>query len=95
MLEETVMYNFRVVVPESLKEEVLKRWHTAHQGIEGMQSRAMDTVFWPGITKDLEEVRARCRECNFKQPSQAALPPKPMTSPEYPFQYIIADYCTN
>ena len=43
--------------------------HAAHKGIEGMQSRAMDTVFWPGITKDLEEIRARCRVCNIKKGS--------------------------
>ena len=53
MLEETVMYNFRVVVLQSLKEEVLEGLHAAHQGIEGMKSRAMDKVFCPGITKDL------------------------------------------
>ena len=56
-----------------------------------MQSRARDTVFWPNITRDLEEIRARCSECNVKAPSQAANVPKPLVSPDYPFQYIVAD----
>ena len=52
----------------------------------GMLTRAQDTVFWPGIYAALE--------CNVKQPSQAALPPRPLASPDYPFQMIEADYCT-
>ena len=63
-------------------------------GGRGMLARAQDTVFWPGIYADLEAVRARCGECNVKQPSQAALPPRPLASPDYPFQMIEADYCT-
>ena len=81
------MFNSRVMVPRSLQEEVLEGLHAAHKGVEGMQSRGMETVF----IKKMEEAKARCRECNVKQPSQAALPP--LVSPDYPFQYIVADYC--
>ena len=94
VLDNNVMYHSRVMVPVSLQEEVLAGLHAAHQGVEGMQSRAKETVFWPNITRDLEEIRARCRECNVKQPSQAPLPPRPLVSPDYPFQYIVADYCS-
>ena len=50
-------------------------------------------MFWPGIYADLETVRVRCRECNVKQPSNAALPPRPLASPYYHFQ-MVANYCT-
>ena len=73
----SVIYHSRVIVSVSLQEKVQEGLHAAHQGMEGMQSRAREMVFWPNITKDLEEIRARCRECKLKQPSQAALPPKP------------------
>ena len=59
-----------------------------------MLARAQHTVFWPGIFNDLEVIRARCRECNVKAPSQAALPPRQLASPEYPFHMIVADCCT-
>ena len=75
VLDGTVMYHSRVVVPVSLQEEVLEGLHAAHQGIEGMHARARETVFWPNITRDLEEIRARCSQCNVKAPSQAAIPP--------------------
>ena len=59
-----------------------------------MQARARETVFWPNITRDLEEIRARCSECILKVPSQGAIPPKPLASPDYPFQYVVVDYCS-
>ena len=71
------MYDSRVVVPETLRKEVIEALHAAHQ-VVGMLARAQDTVFWPGIYANLEAERARCGECNVKQPSQAALPPKPL-----------------
>ena len=70
----SVIYHSRVIVSVSLQEKVQEGLHAAHQG---MQSRAREMVFWPNISKDLEEIRARCWECKLKQPSQAALPPKP------------------
>ena len=30
----------------------------------------------------------------MKAPSQAAIPPKPLVNPNYPFQYVDADYCS-
>ena len=53
VLDGTVMYHSRVVVPVCLQEEVLEGLHAAHQGIEGMQARARETVFCPNITRDL------------------------------------------
>ena len=50
-------------------------------------------MFWPGIFKDLETVRATCRDCCVRAPSQSAMPPAPLPSPEYPFHMLVADYC--
>ena len=86
------MYHSRVVVPVCLQEEVLEGLHAAHQGVEGMHVRARKTVFRPNITRDLEEIRARCSQCNVKASSQAAIPPKPLMSPDYPFKQVMADY---
>ena len=70
VLDNTVMYDSRVVVPETLRKEVLEGLHTVYQGVGGMLAGALDTVFWPGIYADLKAVGARCGECNVKQPSQ-------------------------
>ena len=94
VLDGCLMYGNRLVIPKELRHEVLSHLHSAHQGVEGMLSRAKQTVFWPGLYSDLEKLRARCRECHVRAPSQPALPPHPIASPDYPFQQITADYCT-
>ena len=56
-----------------------------------MIARAETSVFWPGITPDINTVRASCQQCNRNAPSNPSAPPM---SPEYPFQCICADYFT-
>ncbi|KAK7088249.1 hypothetical protein V1264_022185 [Littorina saxatilis] len=57
-----------------------------------MNVRAEASVFWPGITPDITAVRANCTHCNRIAPSNPSAPPTPLLTPEYPFQYICADF---
>ena len=91
-LDGVILYKERVVIPPRLRHEVTSTLHAAHQGVQAMISRAKSSVFWPGITAAINEVRATCGPCNRMAPSQASLPPEPVNVPEYPFQYICADY---
>ena len=91
-LDGVILYKERVVIPPRLRPEVTKTLHTAHQGVQAMLSRAKSSIFWPGITAALNEVRANWGPCIRMAPSQANLPPEPGNVPEYPFQYICADY---
>ena len=88
------MYNSRVIVPAALRQEVLEGLHAAHQGVGKMHDRSMQAVYWPGLYKELEGRRNRCEACDKTAPSQSAMPPLPIQSPEYPFQMLVADYCT-
>ena len=57
-----------------------------------MNERALQTVYWPDITLDINRLRQGCDNCDKYAPSQPALPPCPLASPDYPFQMISADY---
>lgn len=76
----------------SLRKACLTALHAAHQGTSAMTARAETSIFWPGITADIHQLRSSCTTCNRMAPSQAALPPTPPTPSEYPFQCICADY---
>lgn len=74
-LDGVVLYNDRIIIPPSLRPEVLNSLHSAHQGISSMTSRAEASVFWPGITSDIQNMRTRCSQCNRMAPSQPNPPP--------------------
>jgi hypothetical protein len=57
-----------------------------------MIARAEASVFWPGITPAIIDTRAQCNYCNRIAPSNPSAPPTPLTSPDYPFQCVCADY---
>ena len=85
-------YNDRVIIPPSLREDILTTLHSAHQGVTSMTARAEASIFWPGITPAIKAVRQHCNHCNRMAPSQPSAPPTPLTQPEYPFQYLCADF---
>ena len=87
-----VMYKDRAVIPKSLRASVLDSLHSAHQGVSSMQMRAQSIVFWPGMTRDIENKRKSCSDCNRNAPSQAILPTDPAQPPSSPFENIYADF---
>ena len=87
-----VLYNDRIVVPPSLRDQILESLHAAHQCTSMMHSRARSSIFWPGISKAIQQQRDHCNSCNRNAPSQPSAPPFPVTKPEYPFQCLCADF---
>ena len=92
VINGVVLYKDRIVVPHTLRNRVIENLHSAHQGVTSMTSRAMSTVFWPGITSSIEEARQKCRTCHKNAPSQPKLPPIAPKIPTTPFQMICSDY---
>ena len=86
------LYKERVIIPKSLRDEVLETLHSAHQGVTGMNERAQASVWWPGITPQIKEKRDKCKNCHEHAPSQPSSPPAPLPQPEFPFQQIVSDY---
>ena len=87
-----ILYKDRIVIPPSLRRQIVENLHSAHQGVSSMYSRAQTIVYWPTLTADLEEARDACRSCHRNAPSHAKLPPTAPEIPTTPFQMIFADY---
>ena len=92
VVDGVVTFKGRAVVPHSMREEVLKALHRAHQGSTSMSLRASETVWWPGVGADIGRVRENCLRCRQNAPSQQPAPPKELPVPAYPFQLISSDY---
>ena len=92
VMDGVILYNDRIIIPSALRERVLLNLHSAHQGVTSMSSRALATVFWPGITASIEKARNNCRTCHRNAPSQAKLPPTEPSLPKVPFEMICSDF---
>ena len=92
MAEGAILYKDRVVIPRMLRREILEGLHAGHQGVVSMRARAANCVFWPGIDRAIQDVRNRCKTCDYIAPSQANEPSITAEPPVYPFQKICTDY---
>ena len=92
VMDGVIMLDSRMVVRQALRGHILQALHSAHQGVSGMRSQAQETVFWPGMSRDIEEVHSKCPTCCRMAPWQPRLPPGEAIPPTYPFQAIAADY---
>ena len=84
--------DYRIVVPQQLRKEILSNLHAAHQGATGMRARANNSIYWPGMSSDITNTRLNCKPCTEHAPSQPAEPLIPTPFPDWPFQKICADY---
>ena len=92
VIDEVVLYKNRIVIPQTLRKDVLQFLHSAHQGVSAMNERAKVEVYWPNITNDIQNVRDSCRDCNCIAPTQPKLPPYEPMIPSTPFEAIACDY---
>ena len=71
----------KIVVPKSLKDDMLNRIHESHLGIVKCKERARDVLFWLGMSKDVEDKVRSCGKCALNQNNNAK---EPMLMPEMP-----------
>ena len=87
------MYGPRLLIPHSFRRETLQRLHDGHQGMERTKRRARQTIYWPGIDKDIENVVLGCSRCRPLLPSH---PNEPLWQdedrPNRVFESVSADY---
>ena len=86
-----LMRGSRIVIPKALQKEILERIHTSgHQGITKCRERARQSVWWPGLSTQLEELVKTCKTCCIHQ-QQRAEPLIPSELPELPWLKVGTD----
>ena len=58
-----ILKGMRIVIPDKKREEILKQMHEGHLGLNKCQMRAKETVYWPGLNEQLEQLVLNCQLC--------------------------------
>ena len=92
VLGKLVLRGSRIIIPESLRGEVLRLAHEGHQGIVKMKARLRMKVWWPKIDSDAEKHCRTCHGCQVVGDGQAPQPMKRVEPPSGPWQDVAADF---
>ncbi|UYV83042.1 K02A2.6-like [Cordylochernes scorpioides] len=85
-----LMRGLRVIIPSTMRKDVLNRVHAGHQGITKCRARAKDHVWWPGIGQEIQDMVKTCDKCIENQPLKHE-PLIPNDFPERPWQKVGMD----
>jgi hypothetical protein len=81
----------RLVVPISLRQEVLAGIHDGHFGEVKCILRAKSAVYWPGCDEQIRNMVASCSTCQTHRHRNPAQPLRPVPLPVHAFQWVSAD----
>ena len=80
----------RTLIPSLLRLEVLDKIHQGHKGIVKCRARAKESVWWPGLSREIQDMIQGCRVC-LQHKVNTPEPLIPSKFPERPWQEIGID----
>ena len=80
MVDGLLLRGSRIIIPSSLRLEILDSLHEGHQGISKCRSRAQQSVWWPGLSTQIAELIQNCRHCS----QFAKNHPEPLETTQFP-----------
>ncbi|CAB3989622.1 Hypothetical predicted protein [Paramuricea clavata] len=80
-----------IVVPRTLRKSILAQIHEGHLGMERSKLQARELVFWPGMSKQIEDVVSNCTTCQQLRLSNPKEPMIPHEIPQNPWQIVASD----
>jgi len=94
VVDGLIMKGHKLVIPKSLRSNMLEIVHTGHMGVEKTLKRARDIIFWPGISAEIKQLVLNCSTCLEYRNSNTKEPLSSHEIPEYPWQIVGSDLFT-
>ena len=63
ILDGLVLKGTRIIIPKQCQEEVLKKLHEGHFGVDHTKLQARDSVYWLHINRNIEILVKSCGKC--------------------------------
>ncbi|XP_026688729.1 uncharacterized protein K02A2.6-like isoform X1 [Diaphorina citri] len=80
-----------ILIPASLRKEMLQRMHTGHLGIQKTKQLVRGVIYWPGMNEDISHMIDSCPVCLKFRKSNQKQPLLPHTIPSLPWQKLGMD----
>jgi len=94
LCDDLLLFGSRIIVPKTMRKVTLQKIHQRHQGIQKCQLRVKKSVWWPGVSRDMENFINSCPECQ----KTMNLPREPLLQtplPTYPWEKVTSDLYLN
>ena len=94
---ELAMYNgiiyktHKVMIPNSMRTEMLRKIHRSHQGGESNLRRARQVMYWPGMAAQILETAQHCGLCAQYKPQLHKEPMMSHPVPSNPWEFVSQD----
>jgi transposase InsO family protein len=86
-----VLRGVQIVIPRSLRKKMLARAHEGHQGIAKTKARLRETMWWPGMSNEVEQVITGCDVCARYRHQQRKEPLTSTPLPQLPWEQVAMD----
>ena len=84
----------RVIIPVSLRQDVIQQIHSSHLGIEGSLRRAREAFYWPLMNAEIKDAITKCTICNTLESEQCKEPLRPHELPDRLWSKVGTDLFT-
>ncbi|CAI5671963.1 unnamed protein product [Oreochromis niloticus] len=86
-----ILKGSKAVIPKSLQGDYITIMHRGHPGVEATKRRARGIVFWPFMSRDIEQTVTSCSVCNSTKPHQQKEPLHLHEVPDLPWSTVATD----
>ena len=90
--KQLVMRGRRIVVPESLQEDIVALAHIGHQGATKTKQYLRERVWFPRMDIMVEKFVSACTPCLAATPGENFQPLQTSEMPKRPWQYLATDF---
>ena len=87
-----LMWQGRIIVPETFRKTILETLHDGHPGIWAMCALARFYKWWPNIDRDVEQHVKGCDPCQQNRPRELETLLYSWNAPSEPWARIHVDY---
>lgn len=71
VIDSLIFKQNTIVIPQSMRKEMLSRIHEGHFGVNYSCNRAKEVVYWPNMVSQITDMCKSCYTCQIHQPNNS------------------------